>query len=274
MFDAEKIRSRLSPLANITGWYKPGGWTSVRLTGFDAQEWLQGQVTQNVRSTDPRQYQNFFFCQSNGQIESAGYFLVDGDSLHLVLEPRGMECLERRLENYVIAEDVSSEPLLGDVSIGINVEGGISVADGRRFSLSADPEEPLPDAIYHSWRILRQICSSNEWKLGRTFPQELGPRTESLYVSYEKGCYLGQEVIHRIFAQGSVKRQWACYYHESEHALSELVEGTDPLGVRLTVQSHLEGIGCLMGAFHGVEAGFELEKAGWLDLRLLELGPS
>jgi folate-binding protein YgfZ len=42
----------------------------------------------------------------------------------------------------------------------------------------------------------------------RTLPPELGPHFESRYVSYNKGCYVGQEVLMRIKARGHTNKTW------------------------------------------------------------------
>lgn len=42
----------------------------------------------------------------------------------------------------------------------------------------------------------------------RTLPPELGPAFEARHISYNKGCYVGQEVLMRIHSRGHVNRQW------------------------------------------------------------------
>jgi folate-binding protein YgfZ len=42
----------------------------------------------------------------------------------------------------------------------------------------------------------------------KTLPPELGPRFDSQYVCYKKGCYSGQEVVMRIRSRGHTNRTW------------------------------------------------------------------
>jgi len=42
----------------------------------------------------------------------------------------------------------------------------------------------------------------------RTFPPEIGRAFEERHVSYNKGCYMGQEVLMRIHSRGHTNRTW------------------------------------------------------------------
>lgn len=42
----------------------------------------------------------------------------------------------------------------------------------------------------------------------KTFPPELGPAFVAKYVSYNKGCYTGQEVLQRIHSRGHTNKTW------------------------------------------------------------------
>jgi folate-binding protein YgfZ len=42
----------------------------------------------------------------------------------------------------------------------------------------------------------------------RTFPPEMGRAFEERHVSYNKGCYMGQEVLMRIHSRGHTNRTW------------------------------------------------------------------
>jgi folate-binding protein YgfZ len=75
---------------------------------------------------------------------------------------------------------------------------------------SGEPPYPLISAdTYDVWRLERGIPS---WGIDmglRTLPPEMGPAFESRYVSYTKGCYMGQEVLQRIHSRGHTNWTWA-----------------------------------------------------------------
>ena len=49
----------------------------------------------------------------------------------------------------------------------------------------------------------------------KTFPPELGSAFESRYISYNKGCYTGQEVLMRLHSRGHTNRTWVGLVSES-----------------------------------------------------------
>jgi folate-binding protein YgfZ len=42
----------------------------------------------------------------------------------------------------------------------------------------------------------------------KTLPPELGPAFEARHVSYNKGCYMGQEVLMRMHSRGHTNKTW------------------------------------------------------------------
>jgi folate-binding protein YgfZ len=42
----------------------------------------------------------------------------------------------------------------------------------------------------------------------KTLVMEMGPDYIARHLSFDKGCYTGQEVVHRIYSRGHTNRQW------------------------------------------------------------------
>jgi folate-binding protein YgfZ len=57
----------------------------------------------------------------------------------------------------------------------------------------------------------------------KTLPPELGPAFEARHISYNKGCYVGQEVLMRIHSRGHVNRQWVGLLAEGPLAVGSTV---------------------------------------------------
>lgn len=49
----------------------------------------------------------------------------------------------------------------------------------------------------------------------KTFPPELGSAFETAHISYNKGCYTGQEVLMRLHSRGNANRTWVGLVAES-----------------------------------------------------------
>lgn len=196
--------------------YWPVELRLVRLSGSDAVSWLQTQITQDVRLIDATGAR-FCLVQQTGRVEDFGVaYLRDGDLFLALHHP---EILASRIESFVVMEDVVFENL--DL-VGVRSVGMDAVGEDLRFtddwieesglltfceSLAAfESGNELTDsqAAELEIRAIRPSLSSDVDD--KTFPQELGTEFESGHVSYSKGCYLGQEVVHRIMARGRTNR--------------------------------------------------------------------
>lgn len=210
--------------------------------GEDAERYLSGQVTQDVRkiSGTDRALPGCI-CDARGKVlfrvwlaeHPAGGILVIGGNA-------GAEELHARLEKYLIADDAEIIPLQGarllhwpaKTPTSAEFLQGAIVKNTNRFGgegtdvllISAADAVPcgdfLPAVEAEDFRIGRGIPAENEIAAGM-FPQELG--LEETDVSYHKGCYVGQEVISRIKRAGKVNHRLARFSVSETVATGEIV---------------------------------------------------
>lgn len=72
-------------------------------------------------------------------------------------------------------------------------------------------QEAVPEvgqAAYEMARLEAGLPSAGSDLEGKVLPPELGSAFMAKHVSHTKGCYTGQEVVHRIFARGHTNRTW------------------------------------------------------------------
>ena len=150
-------------------------------------------------------------------------FLVDAD-------PELREVLSARLERYVIADDVQIEDVTDRLSIfhvlsptGPAAGDGWRVVSARRFTESG--WDVWIDATLHDV-VARQLSSAFRFfdaasaevfrieegipRWGRELTEEIIPieaNLEARAIDYEKGCYIGQEVISRIKMSGQTNKR-------------------------------------------------------------------
>ena len=208
-----------------------------RLSGADRVRYLNGQVTNDVRTASATG--TLYACVTNvkGRIEGDLFIHAAADHLILDAEPALREPLGLRLEKYIIADDaeltdISDEWLLwhvfGNVAPGAwqmetEAAGGQVVAS-QRFGvpgidlwLPADSAQAGPlSALLHAshallspadaeeLRILRQIPRYPNELNADAFPPEAG--LEDRGMSFTKGCYIGQEILSRIKTTGKMPR--------------------------------------------------------------------
>lgn len=205
-----------------------------RLSGADRVRYLNGQVTNDVRTA--RADAALYACVTNlkGKIESDVYIHAEGESLILDAPAALRESLGMRLEKYLIADDALLEDITDEWQLW-HVFGPESVlelpADGRRvkaqrFGLPGYdlwlPSGTAPDGFpsvqlsaeeAEALRIMQRVPAYPQELNAETFPQEAA--LEKTAMSFAKGCYIGQEILSRIKTTGKMPRELMAWAAES-----------------------------------------------------------
>ncbi|MBC8040644.1 MAG: folate-binding protein [Opitutaceae bacterium] len=212
------------------------------MTGEDALTFLQGQFTQELRSTATAPVAYGLWLNQKGKVLADSFILREAlDSVWIISFSSSAQVICERLEAYVIADDVVIEDATEEWS-GITVGGreaedwlkretggvpacgeffkvaeGGWVFRGRRGSETsfdcirpADAPVPAGLAMISPEALERMRISAGIPRV----PQDIGigdlPNEGGLDepgISYTKGCYLGQEVMARLKAMGTVRRR-------------------------------------------------------------------
>lgn len=207
--------------------YGEGGWIDLphvrrfSLYGADRLEWLQGQISQDVRALSADHALGYCLCTPTGQIQAFGDIWLEEGAVVLTLPAACADALVQRVEDLVIMEDVElrEDPAL----------------QGYRFYGSQKPDREAIQIRPGVWEIwtsesIQSILSPQAIKIAeleagvpqwgrdvtpKTLPPELGPAFVNRYVSLSKGCYVGQEVLMRIDSRGHTNRTWVGLLYEN-----------------------------------------------------------
>ncbi len=219
---------------------RPATWFCV--TGSDALEFLQGQVTQDLRASERGAVSHGLWLTQKGRVVADSlFFKVSDTEIWLLNEETPAGIFRERLESYIISDDVVINDLGsgwvrllavgagpvrwvedcvgGPVPAGrFSRVGSGFVFKGRRgFAASvewiSDALPALPTwagpALTHE-DLERARLSAGIVNVPRDIgigdlPNEGG--LEESAISYVKGCYLGQETIARLKAMGQIRRK-------------------------------------------------------------------
>ena len=209
----------------------------LRLTGAEAPDYLQGQVTNDVESLAPGSGCYATLLTNKGQIVADMRVLRAPDSLWLDAEPRSMPALLRNAEMYGIGRDVHSTDVSADYAIlsliGPEVRGvldaappeaehgwvegehglyvttdlGVDVicpaadADGVRATLGL---EEVSEEAAECLRVEAGRPRLGFEIAGGVIPEEAGLNERA--VSFTKGCFVGQETVARLHYKGKPNR--------------------------------------------------------------------
>ena len=208
---------------------KPG---ALEFSGPDAVRFLNGQITQDVRKVmGTGLVLPSCVTDAKGRLQFR-VWIAEGCGGVLVICREGMtEDLETRLTRYLIADDVEVR----------------DVSDKFRIGDFAIPE------MDEAERIEKGIPKwGAELKEGM-LPPEAG--LDATDISYNKGCYIGQEVISRIKSAGKVNRRLTKFAFETEGIIGEITDTEGKPCGEVTSVSGLHGLGYLK---RGVEEKAEL----------------
>lgn len=202
----------------------------LRVTGADAFRFLNGQITNDLRKANATAAIQAAILNAKGKLSAHVFVSKEGeDGFLLDADPELQEELPARIERYIIADDVQLEDVterfsllhfIGDAPPKID-SGRTLAADrlgmkGWDYWCTRAPAAELrapftlqlkfcDDACAEVLRIERGIP---RW--GRELTNEIIPveaNLEANSIDYEKGCYIGQEVISRMKMSGQTNKR-------------------------------------------------------------------
>jgi folate-binding protein YgfZ len=220
------------------------GRGKLLVSGPDAAEYLQGQLTNDVEALEPGEGQYAALLDRKGHMQADMRVLRPGaEEIWIDTEPVALAATRRHLEMYSIGRDVkvadASEErailsLIGPRSVEIagtaalpenaceatTIAGVACLVAGTAIGIdlivAADEAERLGDALLAAGavavspaaaEILRVEAGTPRFgaEMGTaTMPAEAGIVEDA--VSFTKGCYIGQETVARLHYKGRPNR--------------------------------------------------------------------
>ena len=279
-----ELQSGSSDLA----WHPLPRETAVVFRGCDALTWLQGQATQDLRGMEMGEVRLSALASPTGQIEDV--LAIARVLRGIVVTGQNLEKLLERVDRFVISEDVEAEPIEGQIwtvqgarSTTLQDHDAVDLGDQiwirRRRSLAGgwdvigveDVRPLMPQEQFEAESILSGIPVLGVDTTEKTLVSELGEEFLSSHVSHTKGCYVGQEVIHRIHARGHVNRLWkAVRMVEFVRAPASVTLDGKEVGIllRSAVHPDVGPVGRIMVRREAVGAAEGLQAEG-VECRLL-----
>jgi tRNA-modifying protein YgfZ len=212
--------------------YRPSA--VLKFSGEDAFPFLQGQFTQDLRPGKETRTSSYgLWLNQKGKVLADSFVLSDGAHWLVVSLFSSAETICKRLEVYVIADDVTIEDVTtqwagvsvlgeGAMDVSFAVKGGFAFL-GRRtrepnwewlYPICADaPAAHLRERGFAELDAVAMERLRIEAGIP-TVPRDIGPEDlpnegglDRDAISYTKGCYLGQEVMARLKTLGQVRRR-------------------------------------------------------------------
>ena len=184
----------------------------LRISGEDRVSFLQGQCTNDVARLGVGENCYAAFLNAKGKMRGEGHIVCLPDALLVEANPG----LAPSLEKFIITEDVTIEDVsasmgqwlvMGDVGTNLPAK---AVRFNHPLGLGVIGEVGSMPATTgaETLEVLRIEGALPKWGVDmdeNTIPNEAG--LEARAISYDKGCYIGQETIARIKTYGHVNRR-------------------------------------------------------------------
>jgi folate-binding protein YgfZ len=172
--------------------------------GADATRFLNDLISQEIVDMEPGAARRSFLLGPQGKLMFLLWVIREDRRLGLVTDAGRGEELARTLRRYRIRVDVDIEPEADPVSLVVGEWEGYDLswpAVERRLVLGERPDLPVGTA--EEYEQLRIEAGEPSWGQDvdeGTIPHESGLVAAS--VDFDKGCFLGQELVARIDSRG------------------------------------------------------------------------
>ena len=187
--------------------------TVVATTGKDVEQFLQSQVTCDVTKIEESKTLLTSWCAPNGRVKHLLNIIKVKGVIYLAIHSDLAEKFLSQIKIYVLNSDVVFKDVSDSILIFLTGKPDNhevkwhfgSVSDTRKHWQSAT-EIPITQATGRLLEINQGIPKLNLQLSEKFLPQELNLDTGN-GLSFEKGCFPGQEIIARVKYRGNVKRR-------------------------------------------------------------------
>lgn len=236
----------------------------LHIQGDDARSWLSGQVTNDLRALDQGQAVYVLAVSVKGRVLTDGWATLRDGELALVLPESRVELALGSFDKHIIMEDVelTLDPALRVLTVqGPDAERVVAAADltsrayavarlgSTGFDIWATEAElaGLKERLSEAARAIGGgLVDDETWAMAHvlagvprcgvdfgedSYPQEAGLKGRA--VSFNKGCYLGQEVICMLENRGQLSRRLVQLETSGVFSLEGATVATDSEGKRV-----------------------------------------
>lgn len=214
--------------------------STLEITGKDRQTWLNGVVTCDLATRRAGDAAYGFAVGKNGKLLAELLIVLDEKRILMGVSRERTALLTEHFDKYVIMEDVNIEdvseqfswivahgphaPQLAPITrahgaaaaaaVDMTGKGGALVvletetASAIEERLQKEKAAPVVFADAATWDKLRVEIGIARWGVDfndDNYPQEAA--LEPFAVSFQKGCYLGQEAVFMLQMRGHVKKK-------------------------------------------------------------------
>ncbi len=209
----------------------------IQVSGPDAQEFLQGQLTLDLRRLDLAAHRLTAWCNPKGRVWCVLRIWRTPEGFSLALSADQSAAFVQRMRMFVLRAKVSLDPVALRIQGDIQPDQATALVDvtaehtrlrldeQHGLVISASPAAPASnraDAAFTALRLLAGEPQIDAQTQEQFLPQSLGlQQLDGLH--FNKGCFVGQEIVARVHYRGRAPQQLACLIDPPPEALQDTV---------------------------------------------------
>jgi folate-binding protein YgfZ len=194
--------------------FKLSNRTLLKLSGSDAQSFLQAQLSNDITKLDDNRVQLSAYCQHQGKILALFWVMRDGDDFLLSFPADLVDGLLPRLKMFVLMSDVAIEDVTNECTqigyIDATLDNAYLINQRLSVTVGKDNANNIEFSNQDEWTkvcIETALPEVEQVTAEKLIPQMLNLDIDEIGVNFTKGCYPGQEVVARLHYLGKAKRR-------------------------------------------------------------------
>jgi len=232
-FDQGDILTGYEALHDAAAWLDVSTRGRIRVTGEDRARLLHALTTNNIQKLEPGESCYAFFLSAQGRVLADVSVFCFADHFLLDTEPETAQKVREHLDRYIIADDVTVEDIAArTAAIAVAGPGAAEVAQtagegallldmsltggpGRMIVVPAGERDGVIQRLECSGAVAAAAEDFRVVRLENDHPRYgddiseryLAQETNQLRaLHFQKGCYLGQEIVERVRSRAQIHR--------------------------------------------------------------------
>lgn len=205
---------------------------AIMVSGAEARAYLQGQLTADLDTLDSNRVQLACCNSPQGRVQAVFWLLARADGIALILPAAMLDATVLRLRKYVLRAKAKIEPAKQwQVAVAAALPPDVTLSPDRShceidgvsyFTLPGVAEALMLGAFDAAAGEQRSHAAFVRAGLPQVYPETHEAFVAQMLnvdllggISFEKGCYTGQEIIARAHFRGAVKRRMFLFHSAS-----------------------------------------------------------
>ncbi len=195
-------------------------YRSLKVVGSDAIAYLHSQLTCDLMGAFT--YKRGLLLEPDGKLIDILHLYAIGDGVEIVASSLSIAEVEVRLRRFLLRTKATIQP---NSALDLFIDENFNMVPGGSSEMLLNHEELL------SLRILNGDIARGHDYQEALFPNALIDIDR--YVSFTKGCYVGQEYVERTHSRGAAAPKALAIFGSNEPVEGAILRGEEEVGVAL-----------------------------------------